>query len=383
MTMTIRANEQLMASKGSGSEYSAAQLSDGERNALLIAGSVLTAPPNTLLIIDEPERHLHRSIISPLLCQLFAKRSDCGFVISTHDHNLPLEISEAKILLLRCCNFDANAVQSWEADELPADSSIDEEIKQDLLGARRNILFVEGTENSLDKSLYSLIFPLVSVIPKGSCKDVEYSVKGSRAGEPFHWLRAFGIIDGDGLSSEQIDEKREKGVYALPYYSVEAIYFHPEVVEKIATKQVEVTGGDAKKLCQRALRKGVDAIKPNIERLSLKVTKKMVRKLVEDNIPNDDELLAGKPINIENNAPIIQKKRQKELDTAVKENDWETILSSYPVRESSALSEISSCLGFQKVKKYESAVRHLLSTDEEALRFVRGLFGDLVSQLEV
>ena len=92
ITISIHENERVMASRGEGSAYSAAELSDGERNALLIAGSVLTAPPGTLLIIDEPERHLHRSIISPLLSQLFEKRSDCGFVISTHDHDLPLEV---------------------------------------------------------------------------------------------------------------------------------------------------------------------------------------------------------------------------------------------------------------------------------------------------
>ena len=45
-----------------------AELSDGERNALLIGSDVLTTEPNSLIILDEPERHLHRSIISPLRC---------------------------------------------------------------------------------------------------------------------------------------------------------------------------------------------------------------------------------------------------------------------------------------------------------------------------
>jgi predicted ATPase len=93
-----------MARKNDGTEFSAAQLSDGERKALQIAGSVLTAPPGTLFLIDEPERHLHRSIISPLLIQLFERRRDCGFIISTHDHDLPLDAFEARTLLLRSCN---------------------------------------------------------------------------------------------------------------------------------------------------------------------------------------------------------------------------------------------------------------------------------------
>ena len=76
ISINIRRNERLMASKHGGPEYSAAELSDGERNAVLIAGTVLTAPPDSFLIIDEPQRHLHRSIISPLLSQ--AVRSSTG-----------------------------------------------------------------------------------------------------------------------------------------------------------------------------------------------------------------------------------------------------------------------------------------------------------------
>ena len=148
-------------------------------------------------------------------------------------------------------------MQAWDADELPADATIDELLKRDLLGARRMILFVEGTERSLDKPLYSLIFPMVSVIPKGSCHDVERTVVEGRAVERFHWLRAFGIVDGDGYASDEVLRKRERGIYTVPFYSVEAIYFHPRVIEWIATRQASVTGELAPELTKRALGGGV------------------------------------------------------------------------------------------------------------------------------
>ena len=76
--------EELLARHGeTGSEFSMAQMSDGERNAALIAATVLTVEPGTVLLIDEPERHLHRSIIEPLLTVLFEQRTDCAFVVST------------------------------------------------------------------------------------------------------------------------------------------------------------------------------------------------------------------------------------------------------------------------------------------------------------
>lgn len=382
ITISIQKNERIMASKNGGPEYSAAKLSDGERNALLIAGNILTAPTGTLLIIDEPERHLHRSIIAPLLSQLFERRPDCGFVISTHDHDLPLEVPGARTLLLRSCNFDGQNAKSWEADELPVETLIDDILKRDLLGARRKILFVEGTESSLDKPLYSLIFPMVSVIPKGSCHDVEHSVVGSRAGENFHWLRAFGIADGDGYDPDQIEAKRLRGVYALPFYSVEAIYFHPSIVEWVAARQADVTGQDAEAMSRGALTAGVLAVAEHTDRLSRKVAKKAVRKLIEEQIPNDDDLLEGQEFTVSNDAAAILTARQAELDAAVNENDWETILTRCPVRESPALGRISTELGFQRIEDYEKAVRHLLTTNNEALTFVRGLFGNLFEQLD-
>jgi ABC-type cobalamin/Fe3+-siderophores transport system ATPase subunit len=66
--------QRIVARKNGSAPYSVAELSDGERNAFLIAADVLTAKPGALLLIDEPERHLHRSIISPLLRLLFNTR---------------------------------------------------------------------------------------------------------------------------------------------------------------------------------------------------------------------------------------------------------------------------------------------------------------------
>ncbi len=130
-------NEQIVARKNGGAPYSVAELSDGERNALLIAGDVLTAKPGTLLIIDEPERHLHRSIISPLLSQLFAKRPDCAFVITTYDIDLPLDNEIARVLLVRSAVYAGQAVQSWQADLLLEGAGLDEEIRRDVIGSRR------------------------------------------------------------------------------------------------------------------------------------------------------------------------------------------------------------------------------------------------------
>jgi len=111
--ISIAEDQQVMASKNGGVAYSIAKLSDGERKALLIAADVLTAKPGSLILIDEPERHLHRSIISPLLTELFARKSDCAFVVSTHEVMLPLDNPRARTLLVRGCTYSGETVAAW------------------------------------------------------------------------------------------------------------------------------------------------------------------------------------------------------------------------------------------------------------------------------
>jgi ABC-type cobalamin/Fe3+-siderophores transport system ATPase subunit len=152
--ISLEEGQKIVARKNGGNGYSVAELLDGERNAFLIAADVLTAKPGTLILIDEPERHLHRSIIAPLLRQLFDKRKDCAFIVSTHEFMLPIDTPQARTLLMRSCEYQGPSVIAWTVDIVPPGATIDEDLKRDLLGARRKMLFVEGTPQSLDTSLH-------------------------------------------------------------------------------------------------------------------------------------------------------------------------------------------------------------------------------------
>lgn len=70
---------------GNDLTYSSADMSDGERAIFYLIGQVLVAATNSVLIIDEPELHIHRSIMSSLWDQLESARQDCAFIFITHD----------------------------------------------------------------------------------------------------------------------------------------------------------------------------------------------------------------------------------------------------------------------------------------------------------
>ncbi len=274
VTIAIHENAQIVASKNGSPPYRIAELSDGERNAILIAASVLTAK-GTLLLIDEPERHLHRAIISPLLAELFVRRPDCPFVVSTHDLMLPLDNPTARTLLIRGCTYNGLAVIAWDADIVSTASGIDDDVKRDILGARRNILFVEGMGRSLDKTLYSLVFPDVSVVAKGSCRDVERAVFSIRDAGELHWLHAFGLVDNDCRPQSEVDRLREGGVYATAVYSVEGVYYHPEVQRRVAERHASSTGDDFNKRIADANVAAIAAIALHVQRLSERVAEKL------------------------------------------------------------------------------------------------------------
>ena len=117
---------------------------------LIIAATVITVESETVLLIDEPERHLHRSIIEPFLSALFQRRQDCAFIISTHEIALPAANPEARVLMVRSCEWNGDTAKAWDVEILEANTNLPAELRRDILGARRRILFVEGTTNGLD-----------------------------------------------------------------------------------------------------------------------------------------------------------------------------------------------------------------------------------------
>ena len=378
--ISIEKGQRIMASRNGSAAYSVAELSDGERNAFLIAAAILTAEAGTLLLIDEPERHLHRSIISPLLSSLFEKRKDCAFIVSTHEVMLPVDNPTAHTLLLRSCEYENSQAKSWTGDFLSPEARIDDELKRDILGARQKIIFVEGAASSLDGPLYSLLFPQVSVISKASCRDVEQTVRSLREAEEMHWLRAWGIVDNDRRSQEDIERLRDRGVLALPYYSVESIYYHPEMIRRVVERKNDLTGEDPTALFKAAVDGALQKIEKQRDHLVSKVVEKLARQDVFARLPTKENIQDNCPVNIRVDVAELRTTEENKFDALVQDRNFEGLVRRYPVRESGALGEIEKWIGLEG-KKYASAVQKLLQEDGGALEYFRGLFGELLEEI--
>ena len=219
---------------GSKERYQASEMSDGERAIFYMIGQTLTAASNSILIFDEPELHVHNSIMAKVWDELEAARSDCAFVFITHD----LEFAASRVaqkFIIR--DFDPSPSPHWTIDKVPENTGFDDAITTLILGSRRPILFVEGHENSLDQAIYRCCFPGWTVIPRRSCQEVIHSVVTMRNNEELTRVICSGIVDADDRQADDITCLDDLGIAVLPVSEIENIILLPPVSRAIAKRE--------------------------------------------------------------------------------------------------------------------------------------------------
>lgn len=70
---------------GETTNYLASSLSDGERVIFYLIGQALLVKRGAVLIVDEPELHIHKSILADLWDEIEGHRRDLTFIYTTHD----------------------------------------------------------------------------------------------------------------------------------------------------------------------------------------------------------------------------------------------------------------------------------------------------------
>ena len=210
------------------SRYSASEMSDGERGVLYLAAQILALDKGRLIIVDEPETHLHGSIMNNLWAALERARNDCQFVYITHDINFAARHTNSDKYWIK--SFDGKL---WDYVKIE-DNDLPQDLLLEILGARQNVLFVEGTKDSLDTRLYSLLFPDVNIIPCGSCTTVVERTKAFSKCTALSWCKVKGLVDRDYRSEHEIAENSKDGIYTLNVAEVENLF----IVESLLRKMI-------------------------------------------------------------------------------------------------------------------------------------------------
>ena len=359
-------DEEILASHPGTEPFSIVKLSDGERNAVIIAATVLTAAPGTVLLIDEPERHLHRAIIEPFLLALFECRTDCPFIVSTHEIALPAASPGARVLMPRSCEWNGDSPKAWDIHVLEPHTALPEELKLAILGSRRRILFVEGTLNSLDRPLYGALFPGTSVVPRDGCAAVQRAVMGLRAAYDQHHVEAFGLVDRDDRSDEQVDKLSKQGVFALKVHSAEAIYYGLEAITAVAERQAESLGGNADELATRAISSALEALRQKgiAERMAARRCHGKMRDSIISHLPDWQSIQDSGGANIQISVSSPYPEELQRFERLLTSAEWDRLVASYPLRETPAFSRIVKELQCSSRSNYEQMVLARIKADE-------------------
>ena len=362
--ISIGQNQQIQASKNEKT-FEASQLSDGERNALILSCHILCSPEGIVFFVDEPEQHLHHAIASPLLSALINERSDCAFVIFTHEISLVEAIPGANVLVLRHCRWDGDQPSAWDCSLLKSDEDIPSETRRAILGGRKRILFVEGTTNSLDRQLYKVIYPDFTVQPVGGCSEVIRAVNGLKKSSNFHWIDAYGIIDQDGRDESNTESLKGDNIFALPEFSIESLFYGKTTRAIVARNKAQELGIDAEELSSESESSALQHLQKHGGRLAAQRCEFKIRQQVISKIPKVENIIQNVNETINISVPSPYREEKEQFDKLLEQDDLDSLIAHYPIRESGALPILAKGLHYQSCNDYEAAVIQLVKNDEE------------------
>lgn len=234
-TLKISAGKVEVFNKNSANMvFNGSEMSDGEREIFYFIGTTLCVQPDSLVIVDEPENHLHKSILIRLWNEIESARPDCTFLYITHSLDFAVSRNNSQIVWVK----DMPEKDIWEYELLSEGDPRIDAVKLEILGNRQNVLLVEGTQQkSIDKRLYSAIFKDYNVIPIENCERVIAYTKACQNLSKLHYCKVKGIVDRDRRSESAIEKLNRDNIFCPEVSEIENLFLLPEIIKIVAEKQ--------------------------------------------------------------------------------------------------------------------------------------------------
>lgn len=314
----------VVAFSPSQQQYHSSEMSDGERVALYLIGTIVCVPADQLVIIDEPELHIHKAVQARLWDAIENARPDIGFIYITHDLDFASTRTKATKYWLE--KYDGT---TWSIHSLPADEGISERVMMEVLGSRKKILFIEGDTGSLDETVYRIAYPEWHVKAVGSCEKVIQATKGFNGLKELHHNQAAGIIDRDFRQSFEISRLALDQIHVLPVSEVENVLLTEPMLlamqSRFAPERTEAV--------QDAKQKVIDEFSSSIRSNAVKTVKRQLRDMLrqidieEANGLDLNQILKDKVGEIDVNS--LLKNTQDALTQQVADQDYKKILAAF------------------------------------------------------
>lgn len=279
----IDTDKRIIFPRKNNGNYTFNLMSEGERVVILYIIEVLLAKESSYIIIDEPESHLNLAIVNKLWDMLIEERKDCHFIFISH--HIDFITSRNNSELVWCKSF--NYPDEWKLEKISDIDNLPTELIVQLIGTKKPVILCEGDKsNSLDYKVYSQLFiEDYSIYPVGGHLEVIRYVKGFS--NFLYPTKVYGIIDGDLIEENRIEEYKDQNIIVLPFNEVEMFLLEEEIIKNVLTYSEE-------KITQKIesfKNKLVEKIENNKEKIVLgKIKKEIDLSFKEKNIENFNSL---------------------------------------------------------------------------------------------
>ncbi|RDC63312.1 DUF4435 domain-containing protein [Adhaeribacter pallidiroseus] len=344
------------------SNYNASEMSDGERVIFYLIGQAICAPVNSIIIIDEPETHLHKSIVNALWDKIELERPDCIFVYLTHDIDFAIGRTDSKRIWLRSYQNE----NLWNYEILEDQDSIPEGVYLEILGSRKPILFIEGTNKfSVDIKLYPQIYPEYTIKPLGGCQKVLEATKAFNDLQSFHHITAKGIIDRDRRTDEEVARLNEN-IYVADVTEVENLLLKEPVIKTVAKKMDKTP----EMVFDQTKQKVIELFSRDLENQTLLHTQHTIKKTLEQRLNTSSATiteLKDKFANIPQflEPETIYNEKKAHFQTLIDNNDYNGILKIYNNKGLLPECRVIQNCDLKDKEAYLNAVISLLKKNEE------------------
>lgn len=224
------------------------ELSSGEREVVILTFDIVTQnPSHCLILIDEPEVHLHPELTFRLIKALKAIGEHNQYFLFTHSPDIIGNALDTGVHFVRPKNrvptgnqvirIDQNNVEAFNA--IP---NIRETIGMVSVG--KKLLFVEGNNTSIDRNVFATLAKDskvdVAIIPSESCTNINNMASMCETlGKGLFGVELFMVRDRDSLATEQIQNFHTKSggrLIFLPFYHIENAFLDPKAIASVAQK---------------------------------------------------------------------------------------------------------------------------------------------------
>ncbi len=350
--------------------YNALRMSQGEKVVFYLIAATLYAEKESVILVDDPEMFLHNSVIKNLWDSIEQLRTDCTFIYLTHDIEFASSRSDGKCVWIK--SFDAEHI-TWDYEFIDAHGDLPEAVYLDILGSRKPVLFIEGTDNSsIDIKLYPHIFPEYLVKPLGGCTRVIETTRAFAELKSFHHLESKGIVDRDRRTRNEIAYLRERNVFVPEVAEVENLLMLEAVIRTVARRMMQNPEN-----VFRQVRDNVIALfSEELEEQALLHTRHRIRRQLEYTIDRRVKTIDELSNHINNltadiDSKFVFKSICNEFRGFVRDKDYSSILRVYNQKGMLPQSKVAQLCGLSGKEKYLSFVLSILKENKADAAYLR------------